>query len=339
EEAQRSMRDLAHSSLSRLRNWDISDAQIQALARSGETRRTLTFRSPVSGIVTEKKAVQGMRFEPGEMLYQIVDLSSVWVIADIFEQEIGALKAGAKAQVTLGAYPGRRFEGTMSYVYPTLTPESRTVAVRIELSNSDGALKPGMFAQVEIASGGNKPSLTVPSSAVIDSGTRTVVLVDLGEGRFEPREVKLGARTSQFAEIRAGLRDGELVVVAANFLIDAESNLKAAIGGFGHASHDAAQAPKQTEPPAQAVSHRGEGRIEEIDLPAKSITLDHGPIETLKWPAMTMPFEVANTALLQGLKPGQVVNFEFVQRGQGEWVITRITPKTPTQPLNAHGGH
>ncbi len=232
-DAQSGMKQLADSSLIRLKNWDISDEQIRALEKDGEAKRTLTFRSPVGGIVTEKKALQGMRFMPGEMLYQITDLSSVWVLADVFEQDIALAKSGAKAKVLISAYPDKAFGGKISYVYPTLKAETRTLQVRIELPNPGQLLKPGMFAQVELAVAASSKVVTIPLSAVIDSGTRRIVLVQAREGRFEPREVKLGARSDNYVEVLEGVKDGEQVVVAANFLIDAESNLRAAISGFG----------------------------------------------------------------------------------------------------------
>ncbi len=255
------MKQLADASLARLRNWDLPPEQVATLVRTGEAQRTTTFRSPVSGIVTEKKALQGMRFMPGEALYQVTDPSSVWVVADVFEQDIALVKSGAKASVKVNAYPDRVFSGTITYVYPTLKSETRAVPVRIELANPGQLLKPAMFAQVDLAVGGKAPVLTVPDPAVIDSGTRRLVLVQVGEGRFEPREVKLGTRSDDTIEVLAGVREGEQVVVAANFLIDAESNLKAAIGGFGaHAGHGsapaAASAPMAAAKPA-ASGHTG----------------------------------------------------------------------------------
>lgn len=324
-EAQASMRQLAESSLVRLRNWDIPEAQIQALAKSGEARRTLTLRAPVSGIVLEKKALSGMRFMPGESLYQIADLSSVWVVADVFEQDIARVTVGAPATITLGAFPGETFSGKVSHVYPTLDPQTRTVPVRVELANPGLRLKPAMYAQMELAAGGKK-ALAVPLSAVIDSGTREIVLVQVGEGRFAPREVKLGARGDTYVEVLDGVREGEPVVVAANFLIDAESNLKAALGSLSPAS--AGGAPAQAE--AKAVGHRGEGTVEGVEPKANTITLSHGPIASLKWPAMSMEFTLANSALAAKLKPGDRVAFEFVERQPGEYVITQITP---------HAGH
>ena len=232
-EAQAGMQQLAESSLAHLRHWDLSAEQIAALVATGQTSRTVTFRSPVAGVVTEKKALQGMRFMPGDLLYQVTDLSSVWVLADVFEQDIGLVKPGDKARVKISAYPDRVFEGRITYVYPMLKAETRTVPVRVELANPGQLLKPAMFAQVELQVGAKAPVLTVPDSAVIDSGTRRIVLVQAGAGRFEPREVTLGARGENHIEVIRGVRQGEQVVVAANFLIDAESNLKAAVGGLG----------------------------------------------------------------------------------------------------------
>ncbi len=321
------MKQLADSSLQRLKNWDISEEQIKALVASGETRRTLTFRSPVAGVVTEKKAVQGMRFMPGESLYQIADLSAVWVIADVFEQDIALVKIGATAAVRINAYPDKSFSGKVTYVYPTLQAETRTVAVRLELANPGGLLKPGMFAQVELSVAGSGSLVTVPVSAVIDSGTRQMVLIQLKEGRFEPREVKLGGRSDTHVAVLQGVSEGDQVVVAANFLIDAESNLKAALGGLTGA------APAASAVPAKSVGHQATGTVDDVDIKAGTVNLSHGPVASLKWPAMTMEFKTANAGLLKALKPGAKVDVEFVERQPGEWVITGVKPADP------HAGH
>jgi len=341
------MKQLAESSLARLRNWDLSPEQVAALVKTGQAQRTITFRSPVSGVVTEKKALQGMRFMPGESLYQVTDLSSVWVLADVFEQDIGRVKTGALASLKINAYPERTFKGRITYIYPTLKAETRTVPVRIELVNPGQLLKPAMFAQVELQTGAGKPVLTIPDSAVIDTGLRRVVLVQLQEGRFEPREVKLGARgDNNDVEVQEGVREGEQVVVAANFLIDAESNLKAAIGGLGSGSSSppalisplppAATAPAApAAPAAAAVGHKAHGKVDSIDAKAGTVSLEHGPVPSLKWPAMTMEFQVANSSLLKDLKPGAPVAFEFVERKPGEWLITSITPAPAKPPAAA----
>jgi RND family efflux transporter MFP subunit len=318
-EAQGAMKQLAESSLQRLKNWDISEEQVKALARSGDVKRTLTFRSPVAGVVTEKKAVQGMRFMPGETLFQIADTGAVWVLADVFEQDIAAVSVGQKARIRINAYPGEVFEGRIAYVYPTLKTETRTVPVRIELANPKGKLKPAMFADVDIPAGGAAPVLTVPASAVIDSGARQTVVVQLGEGRFEPRAVKLGQRGGEFVQVLEGVREGEMVVSSANFLIDAESNLKAALGGMQ-------KAEGVTAKPA-AVGHKADGTLNAIDLAAGSVTISHGPVASLNWPAMKMDFVLANPALVSGMTPGMAVAIEFVERGQGEWVVTSVVRK------------
>ncbi len=334
-EAQAGMKQLAESSLSRLRNWDISDEQIVRLREGGEVRRTLTLRSPASGIVMEKKAVAGMRFMPGEMLYQVADLSSVWVIADVFEQDIGLVRVGQKAKVRIGAYPDKAFEGTVTYVSPTLKVETRSVPVRVELANPGGLLKPAMFASLELSVASRAKVLAVPLSAVIDSGVRRIVLVQAGgdakAGRFEPREVKLGARADDFVEVLEGVKEGEAVVVAANFLIDAESNLKAAIGGFGKVS------PGDTAKSA-AASHKAEGTLKSIDAAAGTVSISHEPVTSLGWPAMTMDFVLANPSLAAKLPPGSPITFEFVERKPGEWVIYKLEARGAARP-SAHGGH
>jgi membrane fusion protein, copper/silver efflux system len=240
------MKQLAAASLARLRNWGIADDQIKQLAY-GEAKRSLTFFAPVSGIVLEKKAVQGMRFMPGEMLYQIADLSSVWVVAEVAEQDIGSVKAGSVAQVNIAAYPDKHFEGKVDFIYPTLNTATRTVQVRVELANPNGLLKPAMFASMELAVFHGGKVLTVPASAVIDSGIRQIVLVQLTEGRFEPRTVKLGSRSENYVEVLDGIAEGEQVVTSANFLIDAESNLKAALSGMGGGGNAPPATPSQNQ--------------------------------------------------------------------------------------------
>jgi Cu(I)/Ag(I) efflux system membrane fusion protein len=232
DDARNSMKQLAAASLDRLRNWGIAEDQIKQFAY-GKTKRSLTFYAPVTGVVMEKKAVQGMRFMPGEVLYQIADLSSVWVVAEVAEQDIGSVKAGSVVQINLAAYPDKHFKGKVDFIYPILNTATRTVQVRVELANSNGLLKPAMFANVELAVSHGGKVLTVPTSAVIDSGIKQIVLVRLAEGRFEPRTVKLGLRSENYVEVLEGIAESEQVVTSANFLIDAESNLKAALSGMG----------------------------------------------------------------------------------------------------------
>ncbi len=323
-EAQALMQRLAEGVLRRLRNWEISERELQGLQREGKPRRVLAYRSPVSGVVLQKPSVQGMRFMPGEVLYEIADLSSVWMLAEVSEQDLELVRVGQDANVQIVAYPDRQFSGKVVFVYPTLEQATRTARVRIELANRDALLKPAMYGNVELASGhaGGK-ALAIPDSAVLDSGTRQVVLVQRGEGLFEPRSVRLGMRADGYVEVKEGLQAGEEVVVRANFLIDAESNLKAALGSFGdHGGHGAAAG----KPVAVPEIHKGRGTVATVDPDAGSVEISHSPIPSLNWPAMTMQFKARDKSLLSGLKPGQPVEFDLAQTKPGEYVIERIAP-------------
>jgi Cu(I)/Ag(I) efflux system membrane fusion protein len=310
------MQRLADAALNRLRNFDVTDEEIRRLSAGGEPRRAVSFRAPSGGIVLEKKAVQGMRFMPGEMLYQIADLSQVWLIAEVFEQDIGRISVGQRARIGFDAFPGQVFEGKVTYVVPVLKPETRTAQVRIELANPRGALKPAMYAQVELPVAAGKPQLTVPTSAVIDSGKRQVVIIDKGEGRFEPREVKLGERGGDMVVVREGVSEGDKVVVAANFLIDAESNLKAALGSM--------TAPTGASAGGGKVSHVAFGTLDDVDPKSGQLVISHEAIKSLNWPKMTMEFVPANDAVAKAVKPGEAIQFEFVERKPGEWVVTKM---------------
>ena len=324
DDAKQSMQQLADASAARLKNWNMADVQ----ADTGDSRPRVTFRAPASGIVLEKKAVQGMRFMPGEMLYQIADLSSVWVIAEVPEQDIGQVELGTRTQVTVDAWPERTFDGKVAFVYPTLNSATRTVQVRIAIANPKALLKPAMFANAQIAVGKAEKVLTVPGSAVIDSGTKQTVLVRLAEGRFEPRTVALGSRSDDYVEVRSGIAAGEEVVTSANFLLDSESNLKAALGGMG----DVAAKPQAQH---KTVGHQAQGTLESINNDG-TVSITHDPIPALKWPAMTMDFALANPSLASSIKPGSAISFEIVERGEGEWVVTKMQPKETSHAEHNH---
>jgi Cu(I)/Ag(I) efflux system membrane fusion protein len=244
---------LAENALQRLHYWDIAPAQLQRLQTREKPLDTLPLLSPVNGVVLEKPAVEGMRFMPGELLFRIADLSTVWLLADVFEQDIGGVRPGQAVQVHINAYPERLFSGNVEFIYPTLATETRTVKVRVELPNSEGLLKPGLYGSVTLAIKEDKDArLAVPDSAVIDSGARQVVLVQRGDGRFEPHTVKLGLQADGYREVLEGLESGDEIVTRANFLIDAESNLKSALGGFSdHGADTGKPTPKESGKPQQ----------------------------------------------------------------------------------------
>jgi len=353
-EMQANMRNLVEGSLQRLRNWDIDEEELARLREEGKPRNAITLRSPVSGVVLDKPSVQGMRFMPGEMLYKIADLSSVWLLAEVFEQDIGLVRSGQAAKVRVNAYPDKLFEGRVAFVYPTVTPETRTAKARIEMRNPGLLLKPAMYASVELSAGeGRAKRLSVPDSAVLDSGTRSIVLVRRGEGLFEPREVKLGMRGDGYVEVIEGVKEGEEIVVSANFLIDAESNLKAAIGGFGHSAHGSAATPGvEAAKPANgatpatgaAKTHAAEGTVVSADSKAGLATITHGPVPSLKWGGMTMEFKVADPALFAVLKAGAKINFELAEEKPGDWAVVRASPNATRRaegkaPADAQQGH
>lgn len=224
---------LGEAALSRLRNLNAPPDEVVHLRRTGRPGRTVSVLSPLDGVVMEKTAVQGMRFAPGETLYRLADLSSVWLLADVFEQDLGLVRPGQEARISIAAYPDQAFGGKVTFVYPTVNPTTRTAKVRIEVPNREMLLKPDMYATVEIAAPvGSATVLAVPDSAVLDTGTRQVVLVERSPGHFEPHAVVVGRRAGGYTEVRSGIASGDKVVVGANFLIDAESNLRAALQSF-----------------------------------------------------------------------------------------------------------
>lgn len=215
----------------RLRNLDYPEAEFEKLRRGEKPARVIAIPSPAAGTVVEKMAIEGMRFQAGDMLFRIVDTSSMWVMAEVYEQDLAFVKVGDMAQVTVNAWPNRPFPGKVTFIYPNVSKDSRTGRLRIEVANPDGLLRADMAATVEIANP-LPPAIAAPDSAIIDSGKRQVVLVELGEGRYEPRPVKLGARLPGYVQVLEGLKAGEKVVTSATFLIDAESNLRAALSAF-----------------------------------------------------------------------------------------------------------
>ncbi|WP_178131131.1 efflux RND transporter periplasmic adaptor subunit [Reyranella sp. CPCC 100927] len=220
------------TALQRLRVMRVPEAEIERLRRGGEPRITLTLPAPIDGVVIEKPAIQGMRITTGEPLFKLVDLSAVWVVADVPETEVADIRVGQMAAITTTAYGDSGFTGTVNYIYPSVARETRTVRVRIEIANPEERLKADMLASVAIATGDSAPQLAVPESAVIDDGTRRVVLIDKGDGRFEPRTVTIGRKAGAYYPVLEGVSDGERVVVSATFLIDSESNLRAALKTF-----------------------------------------------------------------------------------------------------------
>lgn len=228
--AEAGSRDLVESSRRRLLNWGVAPEEIAALEKQGHARNTLAIASPAAGVVIDKMVVQGQNIAPGMGLYKIADLSKVWIVASVYQRDLAVARQGAEAEVELSYLPGKPFKGRVAFVSPVLDEQTKTAEVRIEVANTPSLdFKPEMFASVRILAPERRNVIAVPEQAVIRSGRRNIAIVALGGGTFEPREVRLGAASGDYVEILEGLREGETLVVSSQFLIDSESNLKAAI--------------------------------------------------------------------------------------------------------------
>jgi len=229
---QQSGGDLLDSARRRLLLWDVPQETLDHLERSGEIQKTLTLRSPLSGVISAKTVVEGGRVTPGEAPLEITDLSHLWAQADVYEAELSRVKVGQVVELQFNTFPGRPFAGRVAFLDPVLDPKTRTLRVRIEVANPRGELKPDMFGDAVLKMAG-RTGLLVPKDAVLDSGIRKVVFVSLGQGKFEPREVETGTGAGEQVHIQKGLEPGDEVVTGAAFLVDSESRLRAALAQLG----------------------------------------------------------------------------------------------------------
>jgi Cu(I)/Ag(I) efflux system membrane fusion protein len=252
---------LASASRRKLELWDIPDSEIDALVARGRPTKTLTFYAPATGVVTRKDVVDGMKLDAGAMPYEVADLSSVWVLADVYESELRFVREGMAATLTLAAFPDREFKGKVVFLDPLLDPQTRTVKVRVTVPNPAGDLRPDMFGEVVLL-GVPHDALRVPPDAVIDSGTEKIVFVAVGGGKFRPRVVKLGEGDEANVEVVSGLALGDRVVVRANFLVDSESRLRASLAGMTgsgrpKAPESARVLPEREGPATTSIGHAG----------------------------------------------------------------------------------
>ena len=307
---------LRRAARSRLRLLGLSSAAINRLENGGAPQRTYAVTAPASGIVTEIGARPGARVEPGQSIVTIAGLSRVWVVAEIPEAALGEVKVGQPVKATFAAYPGEVREGRVDYIYPSLNPETRTARVRVTLANPGLRLKEGMFASVTVQGTGGT-TLTVPSEGVIATGSRSVVITRRN-GAFLPVEVQAGQVANGFTEILYGLQPGDEVVLSGQFLIDSEASLSGVI--------ERLEAAAPTAEEAAARLARGTGSVQSLDPSQRRITIAHGPIPTMSWPAMTMTFGVREAAMLRGFKRGDRVDFAFPQEQQGgAYVIQQLS--------------
>ena len=271
-------RNLLEAARRRLELWDLTDEQIRELGQSGKPQREITFYSPATGHVLERKAFPNQYVTPDAELYKLADHSEVWVFADVYEPELPLVELGQEATLTTEALPGQKLTGRVTFIQPHLMGETRTLPIRMDFSNPDLKLKPEMFVNVELHRSLGR-QLTVPIDAVLDSGDRQRVFIDRGDGYFLPREVKVGERTENYVAILSGLRAGEKVVTRANFLIDSESNLRQAIAGMAEMpgmqkparEKPTAQTPAAPQPQTKPAGHEGHDMLKpESSKPAAS---------------------------------------------------------------------
>jgi len=304
---------LAHAARERLKLLGMPAGVIDQVDRTGRQHDVVTISTPVGGVIQTLDVRQGMTLSAGQTLAQINGLATVWLNAAVPEGQAGQVRVGQSASAEVASYPGERFAGKVLAVLPTAAAESRTLTVRIELANRGDRLKPGMFATVHLGQT-SKPTLLVPSEAVIHTGERTIVMLATGNGHFQPAEVKVGRDGGGRTQILAGLSEGEKVIVSGQFLIDSEASL----ADMNVRPLDAPRsAPAKTEaaPKSAQGTYKTSGKIEAIGNGA--VTVSHQAVPALHWPAMTMAFKLASPALARGYKVGDRIAFSFRQTKQG----------------------
>ncbi len=296
---------LARAARQRLVLLGMPDSLIAQVERSGRPQTVVTISTPTGGVIRTLSVRAGMTVTAGQTLAEINGLGTVWVNAAVPEALAGQVRQGAAVRVTLAAFPGETFAGRVSAILPEAQGETRTLTARIELANRGGRLKPGMFATVQLGEA-SRPALLVPSEALIRTGRRTLVMLALDGGRYQPAEVRTGREAGGQTEILAGLAEGEKVVASGQFLIDSEASLSGV---------QARPISGGSQPAAMPMVHETTGRIEKLG--PGGVTLSHEPVPGLNWPAMTMLFRVENPALLRGFKVGDRVVFTFDQPAAG----------------------
>lgn len=318
-------RSLIRASTDRLQSLGVSHQQINTLAKTRRVPQTVTVFAPQDGVVSKLKVREGMYVKPGTVTMSLADLSSVWLLAEVFERQANWVKVGQFADVTLGFIPGKTWEGKVEYVYPQLDSKTRTLKARLSFENPGELLKPNMFAKVEIYGGAKKDLITIPSEALIRTGKDQRVIIDLGEGRFVPREVVAGMESGGHIEIKEGLREGDRVVLSGHFLIDSEASLKASLMRMTDTGADEKMSPDMNSM-TDSPMIMGDGIIKSVNADEQKLNMEHEPIPAISWPSMTMDFQFKPGVDISGLKNGDAVQFHLEKSDDG-YIISSITKK------------
>lgn len=307
----------------RMRLAGMTEDHIRLVESTGKVHPRLTVSAPVGGVITELGAREGMTVTSGASLFRINGLRTVWINAELPERQAGLVRPGNPVQARTEAFPDRVFKGRVSAILPEVSAATRTLKARVEIANPGQLLVPGMFATLDFAAMTGKDVLLVPSEAVIQTGARTVVIVARADGSFKPVDVVIGAEANGQTEVQKGLEAGQKIVLSGQFLLDSEASLRASATRMGADGAPAGGAAKTSQ-----GGHRGEGKVERIAN--GEVTLSHGAIPSLQWPAMTMGFKIAPDAVPKDLTVGDAVTFEVVQKGDA-YEITRMERAAGTQ--------
>ena len=316
-------RRLISASRERLLALDISKTQILSLAKSRRVSQYVQVYAPQDGIVAELKVREGMFVSPRQEIMSLADLSSVWLLAEVFESQAGWVKEDQPAEVRLSYLPGKVWEGKVEYIYPSLDLKTRTLKARLRFDNPDEKLKPNMFANVVIYGGAKKEVLIIPSEALIRTGSDTRVILSMGKGRYQPREVTIGIESADQIEIVAGLVEGDQVVTSGQFLIDSEASLKASIARMTDPGMQKMDMKMTSATDAAAMKIMARGVIQKVMPADNKVNMTHEPIPELGWPDMTMDFDVKADIALDKFKPEDKVEFEL-EKGDNGYVIKNI---------------
>ena len=315
-------RSLIRASTDRLQSLGVSNQQIKTLAKTRRVPQTISVFAPQDGVVSQLKVREGMYVKPGTVTMSLADLSSVWLLAEVFERQANWIRVGQFADVTLGFIPGKTWEGKVEYVYPQLDSKTRTLKARLRFDNPGETLKPNMFAKVAIYGGAKKDLLTIPSEALIRTGKEQRVIIDKGDGKFVPRDVVAGMESGGFIEIKEGLREGEKIVLSGHFLIDSEASLKASLMRMSDTDDKQEAEMQMSETDSKMIM--GTGVIKKIMADEHKLNMYHDPIPAIDWPSMTMNFEFKHGVDVSHLKPEDAVQFHL-EKAEDGYVISSIS--------------
>jgi len=310
-------RRLINASKERLIALGVSEQQVTSLNKTRKVTQYVQVYAPQDGIVDKLNVREGMFVMPSVEVMSLADLSSVWILAEVFERQVEWIREGQSAEVTLSYLPGRTWEGKVEYVYPSLNQKTRTLKVRLRFDNPDEKLKPNMFANITIYAGPTEKTIVIPREALIRTGNEERVILAMGKGRYQPRQVIAGIESGDYVEIKSGLSEGDRVVTSGQFLIDSEASLKASLKRMSLSTEPDMQMKKPKEK-SEAIT--GVGTLREVMAKDNKVNMSHEPIPSLKWPEMTMDFKVGPDVKLDEFKPTDKVMFEL-EKGENGYVI------------------